>query len=49
MKMEQVYKYFENEETYDDIFLTLTEEDTEYLKSNNEEICDGTMRNLQRL
>jgi len=35
--MEQVYKYFENEETYDDIFLTLNEEDTEYLKSNNEE------------
>ncbi len=35
--MEQVYKYFENEEIYDDIFLTLTEEDTEYLKSNNEE------------
>ena len=35
--MEQVYKYFENNETYDDIFLTLNEEDTEYLKSNNEE------------
>ena len=35
MKMEQVYKYLENNETYDDIILTLNEEDIDILNEED--------------